>query len=84
MYFVVMAMVVVGSICVRSFTVLFTSITYLQAKMCNCCLWPFEQHAMATIVVGCMRVHIIIGEETGTKQIQHKHGLLPEAIFSGC
>ena len=72
LYFVVMAMVVVGSTCVPSFTVLFTSIAELWARMCNYCLWSFDKVVMATVVVGCMCVQITTGEGTGIKQIQPK------------
>ena len=44
LYFVVMAMVAVGSTCVENFTVLCISITLCWVKTCNYCLLPFDQH----------------------------------------
>ena len=79
-----MAMVVAGSKCVQSFTVLYTSISQLWCRMCNYFLWPFDQICkvvMATVVVGCMCMQNTIIEETGIMQIQPKSGLLPEAFF---
>ena len=87
MYFVVMAMVVVGLTCVERFALLCTSISYLWARMCNYCLWPFDQHAKLSWqlywwVVCVCTVPLLM--EHYIMQIQPKGDLFLEAIFTGC